>query len=155
MRFEQDGRGAKKIPFFDRSLERPLVDTTHIKRHYTRREVADLIGGSLDTVDRMIRAGRLAAVKVGPRRVQISDVALHRFFEETWDYPLPFDEPELLRAYPRHDLTTRLGVSIRTIDRLTASGELRAAYVGTHGVRVSEMSVRDYLARAAAPMGGE
>jgi excisionase family DNA binding protein len=50
-------------------------------RFLSRQQVADALGISVQTVDRHIAAGRLQAVKIGPRRVGIPDMSLQQYID--------------------------------------------------------------------------
>jgi excisionase family DNA binding protein len=63
---------------------------------------------------------------------------------------LPADAPELDdRWHSMAAVMDVLGVSLSTVRRLIARGELRAIHVVTN-VRVSGASIRDYIQRSAA-----
>ena len=47
----------------------------------TYEEVAHRAGVSKSTVGRLVRSGRLAAVRFGPRSIRVSEHALERFMQ--------------------------------------------------------------------------
>ena len=50
---------------------------------FSKAEVAGTLGISLPTVERLIRKGKLKAIRVSPRRVVISNAELQRFLGAT------------------------------------------------------------------------
>lgn len=48
---------------------------------YNRREAAQAINVSLPTLDKLIRDGRLRAIRIGQRRIVIPKVAVTAFLE--------------------------------------------------------------------------
>ncbi len=52
--------------------------STRGETFYNRREVADLLGTSIYTVSRLVRDGRLAAVRVG-QQLRVSQSALDAY----------------------------------------------------------------------------
>ena len=48
---------------------------------YTKKEIADKLHVTVRTVNKYIKAGKLQAVKVGARRVLITETALNTFLE--------------------------------------------------------------------------
>ena len=52
------------------------------KEVFSRQEVKDVLGGSIATVDSLIRSGRLKAIRLSPRRIVISRQALEAFLRE-------------------------------------------------------------------------
>lgn len=51
------------------------------QRPYSRAEVADLLGMSLQTVNRFLNSGRLKRIHVGPRMVRISPESVRDLLE--------------------------------------------------------------------------
>lgn len=58
--------------------------------------------------------------------------------------------PQLLK---RHEAAALLRVSIRTLDRILAAGELRRSHIG-RVVRIELSELRAYLARTRSQRGG-
>lgn len=52
---------------------------------YNRREAAQAINVSLPTLDKLIRDGRLRAIRIGQRRIVIPKVAVTAFLEGRTD----------------------------------------------------------------------
>lgn len=57
------------------------------------------------------------------------------------------DETPLLR---KSEVTARLNLSARTVDRLIAAGELKAIRINPRVTRITSQSVEAYLRRVAA-----
>ena len=53
----------------------------NISETYNRREAAQAINVSLPTLDKLIRDGRLRAIRIGQRRIVIPKVAVTAFLE--------------------------------------------------------------------------
>ena len=50
----------------------------HMKKYYTLKEISELTGLSLITLNRYIRSGRLHAVRVGERAIRVPESELAR-----------------------------------------------------------------------------
>ena len=57
----------------------------NISETYNRREAAQAINVSLPTLDKLIRDGRLRAIRIGQRRIVIPKVAVKAFLEGRTD----------------------------------------------------------------------
>ncbi len=57
----------------------------NISETYNRREAAQAINVSLPTLDKLIRDGRLRAIRIGQRRIVIPKVAVTAFLEGRTD----------------------------------------------------------------------
>ena len=52
------------------------------QKPYTRQEVADLLGLSIMTINRMMNSGKLRRIKVGQRAVRIDPVSVQNILED-------------------------------------------------------------------------
>lgn len=50
-----------------------------VPKLYTRKELKDVLGCSMSTVDSLIRSGRLRSIRISPRRIIVPASALEEY----------------------------------------------------------------------------
>lgn len=114
---------------------------------YTREEAAELMCISLSTVRRMIDAGQLRVSQpAGMRRVLILGESI---VQAGPVYPAPFQRPpiETNRVYSREEAAELLNVSLSSVRRMIASGQLRVSQpAGMRRIMIIGSALLDLLA---------
>lgn len=134
------------------------------------KEVADILGVTRTTLYRMIKAGKIRAVRVGTTEYRIPKDAFIEYLEGSAVAVEPANvkidasraataaetiaKPEKSIVYCVEDLISILGVSRNTAYELVRSGKIRAVIIGNNRYRIPKEALDEYLAGSAVKSKG-
>lgn len=126
-------------------IEENLIAPTRI---YSREEATEILNVSLSTVKRMIASGQIRVSQpLEMRRLFITGQALLDTGQATHDTICQHRDPiQPNRIYSRKEAAETLNVSLSTIKRLIASGQIRVSQPdGMRRVFITGQALLDFL----------